>query len=44
MPNTLEIEEYTSHNTQQLTVKEVKEKLLKLSYIQEELKDWRQSR
>ncbi len=30
-------EEYTSHNTERLTVDQVVEKLLKLSYIQEEL-------
>ena len=29
---------YTSHNTYQLTIEEVKEKLLNLSYIQEALK------
>ena len=31
-------EDYTSHNTQQLTVEEVKEKLLKLKYIRDILK------
>ena len=34
-------EPYTSHNTQQLTVAEVKEKLLTLPYLQEELNAWR---
>ena len=32
-----DIEDYNSHNTQQLTIKEIKEKLLKLNYIQQEL-------
>lgn len=35
------VEDYNSHNTERLTVKQIKEKLLKLSYIQEELKRWR---
>lgn len=34
-------EEYNSHNTERLSVEEIKEKLLQLSYIQEELKGWR---
>lgn len=34
-------EEYNSHNTQRLNVEEIKEKLLALDYIQEELKNWR---
>lgn len=34
------IEEYNSHNTEQLTIEQIKEKLLSLSYIQEELKGW----
>ena len=34
------IEEFTSDNTELLTVEEVKEKLLTLSYIQRELKEW----
>lgn len=33
-------EEYTSHNTYRLSVEEVKEKLLQLEYIQNELKGW----
>jgi len=33
-------EEYNSHNTKQLTVEEIKEKLLALDYIKEELKSW----
>lgn len=33
-------EEYNSHNTQLLTVKEIKEKLLELDYIREELSMW----
>ena len=32
------INDYTSHNTNQLSLKEVKEKLLKLSYIKQYLK------
>lgn len=35
------VEEYNSHNTQRLTIKEIKEKLLKLSYVQKELKAWK---
>ncbi len=34
------IEEFTSDNTKLLTVEQVKEKLLELSYIQEELREW----
>lgn len=33
-------EEYNSHNTQRLNVGEIKEKLLALEYVQEELKGW----
>lgn len=36
------IEEYNSDNTEMLDVEEVKEKLLTLSYIREELKLWRE--
>ncbi|HHT9112434.1 MAG TPA: polysaccharide biosynthesis protein [Candidatus Wunengus sp. YC65] len=32
-----DIEDYNSHNTKRLTIKEIKEKLLKLDYIQQEL-------
>lgn len=32
--------EFNSNNTQLLDVEQVKEKLLKLSYIQDELKEW----
>ncbi len=35
------ISEFTSENTELLTVEEVKEKLLSLSYIQQELEAWR---
>ncbi|OPY85066.1 MAG: UDP-glucose 4-epimerase [Smithella sp. PtaU1.Bin162] len=35
------LEDYNSHNTQRLTINEVKEKLLKLDYIQQELSSWR---
>lgn len=34
-------EDYNSHNTKRLTISEVKEKLLKLEYIQRELASWR---
>jgi len=34
-------EEYNSHNTERLGVKEIKEKLLKIDYVKEELKNWR---
>ena len=36
------ISEFTSETTELLSVDEVKEKLLKLDYIQEELKEWTQ--
>lgn len=32
--------EYNSHNTDRLTIEQIKEKLLQLPYIQEELKGW----
>lgn len=35
-----ELEDYNSHNTTRLTIPEIKEKLLGLAYIQEELKMW----
>jgi len=35
-----EVEDYNSHNTERLNVEQIKEKLLKLDYIQEELKSW----
>lgn len=34
-------EEYNSHNTYRLTVEEVKDKLLQLSYVWEELEGWK---
>ena len=34
-------EEYNSNNTQRLNVKQIKEKLLALDYVQEELKGWK---
>ncbi|MDK1725887.1 polysaccharide biosynthesis protein [Dellaglioa algida] len=37
---TPEIKEYNSDNTDQLTVEQMKERLLKLSYVQNELKEW----
>lgn len=36
-------EEYNSHNTQRLTVEEIKEKLLQLDYVREQLESWRKS-
>ena len=36
----LMLEEFNSNNTVQLTVAQVKEYLLKLSFVQEELKNW----
>lgn len=33
-------EDYNSHNTERLNIEEIKNKLLKLDYIQEELKSW----
>ena len=35
-----ELSEFNSNNTELMTVEEVKEKLLSLSYVQNELKDW----
>lgn len=37
------MDEYNSHNTYRLSVNEVKEKLLSLQFIQEELRNWRLS-
>lgn len=37
---TSELEDYNSHNTTRLNIEEVKEKLLSLEYIREELKLW----
>jgi UDP-glucose 4-epimerase len=34
-------EPYTSHNTERLNVEQIKNKLLELEYVQNELKDWR---
>ncbi len=34
-------EEYTSHNTRRLTVEEVKQILLSLAFVQDELRNWR---
>jgi UDP-glucose 4-epimerase len=33
-------EDYNSHNTRRLNIDEIKEKILKLSYVQEELSSW----
>lgn len=38
------MEDYNSHNTQRLTIPEIKEKLLKLRFIQEELGNWGQGK
>ena len=38
------LSEFNSNNTQQLCIKEIKEKLLALNYIQEELSAWRAKR
>jgi UDP-glucose 4-epimerase len=35
-----QIEDYNSHNTERLNVEQIKKKLLKLDYIQKELKSW----
>jgi UDP-N-acetylglucosamine 4,6-dehydratase/5-epimerase len=37
------MEEYNSHNTLRLNIEEIKQKLLSLQYIQDELKNWRTS-
>jgi UDP-glucose 4-epimerase len=36
------VEEYNSNNTQILTVEEIKNKLLELDYVQNELKEWKE--
>lgn len=36
--------EYTSHNTERLTVEQIKDKLLSVDFIKSELSDWRQAR
>lgn len=36
-------EEYNSHNTERLNIDQIKEKLLKLDYVVEELKGWKRS-
>ena len=38
------VEEYNSDNTQRLTVSEIKEKLLELEYVKNELKEWNKVR
>lgn len=40
VPELSSLEPYTSHNTERLTVEQVKEKLLSLSYVRDELKNW----
>jgi UDP-glucose 4-epimerase len=40
-PQLDEAEPYTSHNTEQLDVQQVKQKLLQLEYVQNELKGWK---
>ena len=39
-----EAEDYNSHNTERLNIEEIKEKLLKLDYIQKELKNWEENK
>lgn len=34
-------EEYNSHNTERLTIEQIKEKLLQLNYVRDELESWR---
>lgn len=41
-PKLQQIDDYNSNNTQQLNIEQIKEKLVKLDYIQEELKNWRE--
>ena len=36
------LDDYTSHNTERLTIKEIKNLLLELNYIRKELDDWEQ--
>ncbi len=35
-----QVEDYNSHNTERLNIEEIKEKLLELDYIKEELQSW----
>ncbi|MFD1927501.1 polysaccharide biosynthesis protein [Sporosarcina siberiensis] len=35
-----EVEDYNSHNTERLNIEQIKERLFKLDYIQDELKNW----
>ncbi|WP_071392697.1 polysaccharide biosynthesis protein [Bacillus tuaregi] len=39
-----QVEDYNSHNTEQLNINAIKDKLLQLEYIQEELRNWRAKR
>lgn len=39
-----QIEDYNSHNTVRLSIEEIKHKLLKLDFIQDELKNWKGKR
>ncbi len=41
VPELTDIESYTSHNTQRLSVEEVKEKLMTLDYVREEVEAWK---
>jgi UDP-glucose 4-epimerase len=38
-----QLEDYNSHNTKRLKIKQIKDKLLELDYIREELKKWKKS-
>lgn len=40
-PEFISEESYTSHNTEQLNIEQIKEELLKLDYVQNELKGWK---
>lgn len=35
-----QVEDYNSHNTERLNVEQIKEKLLRLDYVKQELKNW----
>ena len=44
VPELENLEPYTSHNTQRLNVEQVKDKLLTLKYIRDEVKAWEENR
>ncbi len=43
-PKASQIEDYNSHNTKRLNIKEIKTKLLEIDYVKEELENWKQIR